>query len=467
MNQPVIFNFNTALLRRVAYLMMAALFVAAGLPIVGNNHASALQLASRSIQMSDASTSGNVNITSGVGSGVAVKYRVSFTSKVNANSIVIDFCKEDPIVNDTCTKPAGMTAASSTLTGVTGKVSAANNWSITPGAGQVKFANTTPASSADSMSQGGTQLAPVSQAQVFDVNLVTNPNLTACTVGAITNCTFYARIYTYANNTFGTYVSATNVGTYADYGGIAMSTSTVITITARVQESLTFCVTAADPTTWLAAGSGTANDCSASEVAAAPPSLILGHGSPTKILDNNQADTASIWSQLSTNATSGAVINLVNSNVTCGGLSADNGTTCAIPAVNGGSATPAAPNAIEANAGTAAFGMFASQGAAATGGGIGTITPNAPYNTTGHQKQTVPADPDTWYGMDTQTAQVNGNTPALTPGNVKTTFGSIVAATTAPTYHINNKYVFAATAALTTPAGIYTANLSMIATGTF
>ncbi len=202
-------------------------------------------------------------------------------------------------------------------------------------------------------------------------------------------------------------------------------------------------------------------------MAAAPPTLILGHGSPTQILDNNQADTASIWSQLSTNATSGAVINLVNSNVTCGGLSADNGATCAIPAVNGGTATATATNAIEANAGTAAFGMFASLSAPATGGGVGSITPNTPYYTAGHAKQTVPADPDTWYGMDTVTAQANGNTPATTPGNVKTTFGSIVASSTAPTYHINNKYVFAATAALTTPAGIYTANLSMIATGTF
>ncbi len=447
--------------------MLAALLVAAGLPIITSQHASALQLSSRSIQMSDASTSGNVNITSGVGSGVGVTYRVSFTSKVRANSLIIDFCKEDPILNDTCTKPTGMTGASTAFAGVTGKISAANNWSLTPAAGQLRLNNTTPVSSTDSISQTGTPLVPVSEAQVFDITGMTNPDLTACTVAGVTNCTFYARIYSYGNNTFGNYVSPTNVGTVVDYGGIALSTSTVISITARVQESLTFCVTAADPVTWLAAGSGAANDCSASEVAAAPPALTLGHGTPTKILDNNQADTASIWSQLSTNATNGAVINLVNSNVSCGGLSADNGATCAIPAVNGGSATPAAANAIEANAGTAAFGLFASDSFAATGGGVGSVIPNAPYNTTGHEKQAIPADPDTWYGMDTATAQANGNTPATTPGNVTTTFGSIVASTTSPTYHINTMYVFAATAALTTPAGIYSANLSMIATGTF
>lgn len=447
--------------------MLIALLVVAGLPALSTPHASALQLASRSIQMSDASTSGNVNITSGVGSGIGVTYRVSFTSKVNANSLIIDFCKEDPIINDTCTTPAGMTAATASYTGVTGKVTAAHNWTLTPAAGQLKFKNTTLSSSLDSMSQSGTQLAPVSDNQVFDVTNVTNPNLTACTVAGVTKCTFYARIYTYPDNAWGTYVSPTSVGNSVDYGGIALSTSTVITITARVQESLTFCVTAADPATWLAAASGAANDCSASEVAAAPPNLTLGHGSPTKILDNNQADTASIWSQLSTNATNGAVIDLVNSNVTCGGLSADNGVTCAIPAVNGGAAIATAPNAIEANAGTAAFGMFASTSSPATGGGVGSITPNAPYHTAGHAKQEVPTDPDTYYGMDTTTTQVNGNTPATTPGNVKTKFGSIVASTASPAYHINNKYIFAATAALTTPAGIYAANLSMIATGTF
>ncbi len=467
MNNPIKFNINTTVLRRIACLMLVSLLIVAGLPVLGKQHVSALQLSSRSIQLSDASTSGNVNITSGVGSGVGVKYRVSFTSKVKANSVVIDFCKQSPIVNDTCTSPAGMTAAAGALTGVTGKINAVNNWSVTATAGQLKLKNTTPGASVDSISQTGTTLAPVSEVQVFDIANVTNPNLTACTVVGVTNCTFYARIYTYADNAWGTYVSPTSAGNTVDYGGLALSTSTVISITARVQESLTFCVTAANPTTWLAVGSGAPNDCSAAEVAAAPPTLTLGHGAPTKILDNTQADTASIWSQLSTNATNGAVINLVNSNVTCGGLSADNGTTCAIPAVNGGSATPTATNAIEATAGTAAFGMFASLSTAATGGGVGAITPNAPYYTVGHAKQVVPADPDTWYGMDTATAQVNGNTPATTPGNVKTTFGSIVASTASPTYHINNRYIFAATAALTTPAGIYAANLSMIATGTF
>jgi hypothetical protein len=51
--------------------------------------------------------------------------------------------------------------------------------------------------------------------------------------------------------------------------------------------------------------------------------------------------------------------------------------------------------------------------------------------------------------------------------NVTSEFGSTLASSTGPTYLVDTNYVFAATAGLTTPAGIYSANLSMIATGTF
>lgn len=51
--------------------------------------------------------------------------------------------------------------------------------------------------------------------------------------------------------------------------------------------------------------------------------------------------------------------------------------------------------------------------------------------------------------------------------NVKTLYGDRVAYSTSPVNLLINKYDFAATAASTTPAGIYTANLAMIATGTF
>jgi hypothetical protein len=441
---------------RVAYVLVATVMLLAGMPLFGNKNVAAAQFGNRSVRISDSSISGT-SITSGVGSGAAVTYRVAFTSYIQASSFIIDFCSQDPIINDTCTTPTGMTAASATLTGVTGNIAAANNWAITTaGAGQVKIAND--GVSSNDISQGGIVGTPVADTNVFELNLITNPS----TVG-----TFYARMYTFANNTYGTYSGPTSVGNFVDYGGIALSTTNAITITARVQEQLTFCVTKANPSTWT-----TTNDCSDPVVGQAGnlPAVTIGHGSPTPIIDANSIDTSNgpysggsvqagggdLWTQLSTNATNGAAIRLRSSTDACptgaGGLSADAGVTCAIPAHNGGNGTASAMTA-----GTAAFGLFVSASTSGLGG-VGTLTPSAGYYNAAHTTVPTTGTPgDLWFGMDTTTAN----------DNVISTYGSTLATTPTPVYRINNQYVFAATAALTTPAGIYQANLSMIATGTF
>lgn len=428
------FTIDVRAVQRIICVIVAALLVAAGLPLLQAQPASADQFANRSIQMSDTGPSGGT-ITSGVGSGTNVTYRVTFTPTNQAASMVIDFCSNDPIVNDTCNAPTAMAAA----TGITNVSGTAGNsdWVLTAGATQVKIART-----------GGTSTSDIQSSvpQVFDITGVTNPS----TVGS-----FYARMYTFTDDSWGTYSSATSVGNYVDYGGTALSITEAITITARVQESLTFCVTSADPTTWI-----TNHDCSDSQVGSNPPAVILGHGSPTAVLDSNTVDTGTIYSQMSTNATHGAIINLRNSNTSCGGLSADGGTTCAIPAINSGSATPSAMTA-----GTAAFGLFVATGAADSSGGIGSTTAASAYHDNAHT--TVPSD--VYYGMDTtsSSATPSNGVPSTYTGSVTSTFGSTVAYTTSPVYRVNNAYTFAATSALTTPAGIYTANLSMIATGTF
>ena len=152
-----------------------------------------------------------------------------------------------------------------------------------------------------------------------------------------------------------------------------------------------------------------------------------------------------------------------NSNFTCGGLSADNNTTCAIPAVTDGNTGSAGYQAGPIVAGTAAFGVFVSQGVANTNGGIGTLIASPAYHDPAHT--TFPTD--LWYGMDSSTATGPGAIPATVAGSVRSTYGSTVASTTAPIARVQNTYIFAAAASLTTPAGIYTANLSMVATGTF
>ena len=142
MNKPP--KINIRAIQRVLYTMVAAMIVVAGLPLLHHGNAAAAQLSTRSITLSDSSVSGNALITSGVGSGTNVTYQVKFTATAQASSLVIDFCSQDPIINDTCTNPTNFDASSATLTNVntTGQVGvAANNWTVTATTNQVKLAD--------------------------------------------------------------------------------------------------------------------------------------------------------------------------------------------------------------------------------------------------------------------------------------------------------------------------------------
>lgn len=244
----------------------------------------------------------------------------------------------------------------------------------------------------------------------FELTNITNPTATG---------TFYARIYAYTANP-DDYTGVTTPGTVTDFGGIALSTAAAVGVTAKVQEELTFCV----------AGAAITNNCA--NAGTNPPNLTIGHGSPTLILDSTAVDTANAYMQTSTNAQSGVSIRMKNNNA-CGGLSSDSGATCPIP--------PAGATAIAFTPGTADYGMDV----AGSTGGSGTVSPVTPYATSGQ------------YAMD--------NTSA--PDNVTTTYGSQIATSAGVVSNVNNILTFAAAAANTTPAGIYTANMVLVATGTF
>ena len=439
------FSINVRVVRRIAYTMMAALLVVAGTPLFQNKKVDAAQMTNRSIQMSDAVASGGT-VTQNIGSGEDVTYRVSFdaVNATPAGSLIIDFCSNTPLIGETCTAPTGMDVSGVVLSTVSGSVTAAGWNEGTGSVSQVRLAKAS-----------GSDIAGSGSLEVFDLTVLTNPSTTG---------TFYARIYTSQNTTYGSYSSATSPGNFLDYGGIALTTTALITITARVQESLIFCVSNADQSTWSTTG-----DCSDTLVGSNPPVVELGHTSgSTLILDANTVDTDTIYSSLSTNATNGAVVNLrsnpggkLSGAPTCGGLSADAGVTCAIPAVG---ATAAA-----IVAGTADFGLFVSDssfGTLVAGSIPGTgaaLTPTTIYNDQTNEGPTY------FYGMDdtTATAANPGGLNRTYTGSVMGTFGSTLARATGPTFLAENDYRFAATAALTTPAGIYTANMTMTATGSF
>ncbi|HSX34617.1 MAG TPA: hypothetical protein VLF62_03150 [Candidatus Saccharimonadales bacterium] len=341
-------------------------------------------------------------------------YLVSFTATTAAKNVRIDFCSNSPLYSDSCTTPTGFSAASAAIG--TGGTGIDNTWSITGAAGNVTV------SKSSAYSAGGIS---------FTLTGITNPS----TVG-----TFYARIYTYVAQS-NDYTAAATPGTVADFGGIALSTANLISITAKVQETLTFCVSGADLSP--------SSDCTS----ATTPTLTLGHGTPA-ILDQTAVDASSAYTQVSTNANTGISMRM-KSNNTCtnGGLSSNGGTTCNIPGVptsSGGVAQAIA-------AGTAAFGMYIANSTTSTTTspavtGSGTITPDANYHSASHV--TIPTD--LWYGMDQDAT--NG---------VIGTYGDVIATSSGPLSLANNRLVFAATASLTTQAGIYTVNESIITTGTF
>ncbi len=396
--------------RPAALFAAAAILAGAALPMLSLGKASAEQLINRSIQMSDSGPSGGT-ITSGVGSGTAVTYRVSFTTTGDMQSFIVDFCAETPLIGDTCTAPTGFSAGGATLTAAAGNT----GWTITPGASHLLFAN--------SASQTAGTVT-------VEFNGVTNPS----TVGS-----FYARIYTYASATpnWTAASPATAVGTVVDDGGIALSTTRPIKITAKVMETMTFCTSADDFTT--------TNSCPTATV----PDISLGDVNGVVTSDTVWDETA--YSLISTNASNGYAIYMRAHNVCGGGLSRDNGTTCGIPAINSGAATASLMEPGDTT-GVAAFGVDIENGTAVSGG-IGANTAVARWN---------PSTANN-YIMDEITGDDNVRTSVV--------YGSKVAETTGgdpkQANSVKNSYKFAATSAPTTPAGIYTQHFTLIAVGTF
>lgn len=383
---------------RAGFVGLAAVLGAVGsLPLlVPSRPVQAAQLAPRSIEMSDASVSGG-SIPSGVGSGTNVSYAISFGTSTGytVKSFIVDFCSESPLFQDTCTAPTGLDLSAATASG--GNTS---GWTITTSASQVKATDGTGLS-------GGTTVT-------LELGGITNPS----TLG-----TFYARIYTYSDTAWGGYASPTNVGSNVDFGGVALSTAKAVSLTARIEESLIFCVSAQ-------AMGGACTGATA-------PDVTIGHdnGNGTTILDDSQVDTAPVYMQTTTNAASGAAVRMKNNNA-CGGLSGDGGTTCAIPAAG------AAAKAF--TAGTADYGVNVADSTS----GIGSMDPTPPYDQSSANK----------YAMD--------NTSVT---SVTSVYGSEIAssAVSGPISNVNNTLTFAAAASSVTPAGIYTAGMALIATGTF
>jgi hypothetical protein len=339
--------------------------------------ASYTQLTARNIQLSDSSTS-----------GTAVSYNVGFTTSAayTVNTVVIEICNgaTGPFVAAACTTPDATfnwnkaTATIGTQVGITGMTvdttdSTANKLVLTRTAG----------------------LIGASTAVTFPVNGVTNPS----TLG-----TYYARIYTLNNATGNT------TGVLQDAGGIALSTANVINVTAKVQESLTFCAYTTNAT--CATATGTA--------------LSIGDGNG--VLSGTTSDyTANSFFNIYSNATTGVDVRLKGNTLTSGAntIAAQGAGTCTADSVV---------------ASVEQFGLRVVPGTGATAN----VAPDA-YNCGAGSH-------------DLEIGAVNGTT---------STYGSLIASTAGPTAEMQNTVEYNAKAATTTKAGIYTAAMTFIATGKY
>ena len=349
--------------------------------------ASAAQVTERSIALSSSSASAT-NVT----------YTVNFTAATGGVlAFVVDFCSDSPVLGQTCTPPTDFdaSAAASTTSGFT---------SVTGSTSKVVVGGTINASDNVSVELTG----------------INNPS----TAGPL-----YARIVTFDTVAHANAYTSTTPGTgVVDNGGVAMSITSTIGVSGAVLENMTFCVAGAAITTAGCGGTLTA------------PTLNLGETvGTTKALDAAHVSTGDIYTQISTNAASGAIVSL-KSGVTCGGMKRVEAASCDI--------APALQTGI--TFGQAKFGVLAAADAAT----------NTSLGATG-AFQAVPAS---GYNASTYTLNwVSGNATG-----VASTYGDPFLDTNSlPANNKNMKLTFGASVSSSTPAGAYSADLSLIATGKF
>jgi hypothetical protein len=401
--------------RRLGY-SLASLGMLLGVlaPAVVPAFASAGTITDRSITMGNASK----DATS--------QYSLTFTPATTVDAggkVIVDFCGDSPLTGTSCGALTGFNAGSASL-------DAGNTAPVTV------------SGSTDQLIFTVTSSNSLSGATTIDVDGIHNPSA----VGA-----FYARIYTYTDAAVTAggahyYSAPDNLGDQvSDTGGVALTTTDTVGVTAYVLESMTFCVSGADgllhSQTELSGDCGTKNASGANTSSGtASPSMTLGetNGSITA-LQSNALSTKKVLTQLSSNASSGVTVNMKSNATSCGGLFR-NGLTanCDItPLTTAGSIS----------AGDAKFGILVGNAASAAGAGTpsGTVAQDGDYSPTN-------------YFMD----YTAGNTAGVT-----SPYGSTLFHSTGPVNNKNVDLTFGASISNSTPAGIYGATMSLIATGKF
>jgi hypothetical protein len=347
----------------------------------------------------------SVKMSSSVNAANNVKYSFAFSIGTTGNigGIVIDFCTEDPIVADTCTLPTSFDTNKSTIGNPASQVGVTGMTTDTTNSTSKTLILTRTASSISS----GT-------AVTFDMG---NGTSTGIKNPATTNTTFYARILTYAATATAQAYASTVPGTYVDFGGIALSTTAQLVVTAKVQEQLTFCIY-------------TGANCGAGGTA-----VTLGDA-------NGILSTSASYTNItgkfnaSTNGTNGMDIYAAGATLT----SPQSNTISAIGSSAAASST-----------GSEQYGFCI----AVSGGSVTAISP---YNHASCSSVTTGANAA---GAAQFAFDLSSGTNLGTLGGMK------VASASGPTLTTTGTIAFLANIAATTKAGVYTSTMTWVAVGKF
>lgn len=397
-------SFGLSIRRAGSIAAAVALMFATAIPAL----ASAAQITERSIELS-----------SSAATAPGVSYNIEFNvgAAGAAGAVVVDFCSNSPLLGAECTAPGGFSLTSATVGGATFTKDAASTANKLVVTGTIT--NSTPVT------------IPVAN--------VTNPSAAG---------PMYARILTFANGTDAAAYDSEdpdNAGAnpYIDDGAVAVSITNKIGVSAAVLETMTFCVSGQTNATTAT------NPIGAGCTGTTAPTLTLGEDiGDVKALSSTAISTGDIYTQISTNASAGAVVNL-KSSVPCGGLKRANASGCDITAQNNMADTFLL--------GQPKFGVLVAadtaKDTALSATGEFKIASGSSYDSTDYRLNYVSGDATgvtSVYGdpiLDTLDAG-NGDAPTQPSNkNMKITFGASIA---------NN-----------TPAGLYAGDFSLIATGKF
>jgi hypothetical protein len=370
------------------------------------------QITTRSITMSSSKTG-----------DTSVAYQVRFDPGTNATtvkSIAVDFCANTPIIGDSCTGTVGTSTPD--LSSVTVTTTGAGVGNLTGGTWTVA---TTNSGRTFTISNSTGMIMNTGTSYFFTINLVTNPT----TLG-----TFYGRILTFPNDVTSNYAggyTGTNLGANipTDAGGIAISTANQITITAKVQERIVFCVYT----------TGTGNNCTSKSGSAVNLGDVNGVLDPTgPYVDKNAKYT------VSTNAASGVAIRVKGPTPTSGSNTIDPNLTPATSAF-----------------GTEQFGLCTYQSASVAGG----LAPTTKYDGgTGAECSGTTQSAGTGTTGGDNSADFTFDTNAT--NGTTSTYGDVIANKSAGDFSTGT-LVFIGNVSNATEAGIYVTTLTFIATGTY